>query len=132
MSAWPRPHMSGDSSEKIIRVNSGYVGEVGHNHTFVHHCTKTAFCCSSATKQNQNKQTKQLDRESAGVLATGRNSERKTNVPPSQPDSKMQQFTIALVRVTYSVYITIYINGISHLTFSIIHNVSPTERCWYL
>lgn len=39
----------------------------------------------------------------------------------------MQQFTTALVRVTYSVYITIYINGISHLTFSIIHKVLYLE-----
>lgn len=39
----------------------------------------------------------------------------------------MQQFTIALVRVTYSGYITIYINGISQLTFSIIHNVLYLE-----
>lgn len=39
----------------------------------------------------------------------------------------MQQFTIALVRVTHSGYITIYINGISHLTFLIIRNVLYLE-----
>lgn len=41
---------------------------------------------------------------------------------------KMQQCTIALVHVTYSGYITIYINGIPHdSTFLIIHNVLYLE-----